>query len=86
MPRIVLGTTVGQRQPARPCFCHSRSLNQTSSATSDVVLSDLTKSRRVVKSEKSFDELSPVRELSPSSTLTNSTNEKPPSTDEINFE
>lgn len=79
MPRINLGTKSGvMRQSGRPCFCHSRSLFQPPPAEMSEP-----KLRRV-KSEKtaSFDELSPVRELSP--VPTNSTNDI--SADETNNE
>ena len=64
MPRINLGTPNNpqQQQLNKDCFCHTRS--------SVTGLSE-TKSRRVKSETKtaSFDELSPVHELSPSNTV-----------------
>ena len=67
MPRIILGTTSAdsnqqQQQLTKDCFCHTRS--------SVIALGEL-KSRRIKNDTKtaSFDELSPVRELSPSNTV-----------------
>ena len=73
MPRINLGTTSdAAEQAGRPCFCHSRSLFQPPPAAEPAE----PKLRRV-KSERaagaSFDELSPVREQSP--TPANSSND-----------
>ena len=78
MPRILIGTKPDLlHQPGRPCFCHSRSLFQQPPAADlpEPIL-------RRVKSERgtSFDELSPVREMSP--TNVNSTNDLPPLPDE----
>jgi hypothetical protein len=83
MPRIVVGTKPDgqqlQQQPGRPCYCHSRSLFQSAPAElPEPIL-------RRVKSEKaaSFDELSPVREMSPTaSSNVNSNNDLTPLTDE----
>ena len=67
MPRIILGTSADsnqqqQQQLTKDCFCHTRS---------SVIALGETKSRRIKNDTKtaSFDELSPVRELSPSNTV-----------------
>ena len=87
MPRIVLGTreaddltstTAERRQLAlKPCFCHTRTVVVPPPAQSliDPVVAVLSTERRRLKSDKSFDELSPVREVSPYGTLTNTSND-----------
>ena len=64
MPRIILGTTTADsnQQLTKDCFCHTRG---------SVTALGETKSRRIKNDTKtaSFDELSPVREVSPTNTV-----------------
>ncbi len=83
MPRIVIGTTaadiaattVERRQlaaaAAKRCFCHTRTV--VAPPPVDPV-APMSTERRRVKSDKSFDELPPVPEVSPCGTLTNNSN------------